>query len=386
MRLSNSLAKKRFREILLAARPEKIVVHAGRVKTGSTFLQAALMHSPERLSEAGWLFPESLLQFGTLQSESRGLRTAGQPILFKMAKGQKIEKALVDGFRTEMAGRSGDKILFSAELLGRDPRENVLAELSDIFEGFDVEIFMYLRRPTDWVNSYYIERVSGGNERFSKPLETHLESFRAAAQVLPFAEQIGTWKTPPQLRFLSYDLGRKGPGGLLADFCAQVGLPELPEPEMTGINKSPSVTIVPGILTFNALTAGLNGVRYRALYAELLEKLEALDDAGRGTLLSDAAQEDILTSWARDNAGIVARGHMSQEGFEALTAGPPAARPQTDPVLQARIMQTVCDHVISNGINGFDAQPTVASVAQELLSRGKAGLRRSLKKRVGGLL
>lgn len=385
MLVSSGTAVRRLRAILETARPGRIVLHPGRIKTGSTFLQNAMLENAESLREAGWIFPRSLMHFAEHQPKSRVMRSAGHAVLTHFASNAKVDLRVLDRFERELEGRKQENIIFSAEVLGRDPRDGSLRRLARVLDGFDVTVLMYLRRPSAWVSSYYVENVTGGIQREHRRFEDTSEDFRGAVDVVGFVDQCLDWHQPPDIIFRNYELARSAEGGILADFCNSIGLPALSEPEKTNINRSPSIPVVHAVRIFNALTRGLSGPEYKAvLHAGLLEKLARHDkDIAWYTLLSPELCRVIDTRWAKDNIALVAGGHISQEHYDRLTEGGAVDVSQSDLSTEAIMLHEVCDVLQRNGVNGFRMEPTASSVGRELQRRLWAGIRRRMTRNFG---
>ena len=376
---SRKTAVRRFRATLEKAQPQRIVLHAGRVKTGSTFLQSAMIANAATLAQAGWLFPESLFHISNIQSNARGLRSPGHAILPQFGSNRPIDLSPLAHLQTEIDNRIGLSLLFSAENLGWDARQGRLSKIAPFFEGFDVEILIYLRRPSEWINSYYFELVTGGHARLEFTFESVVQELITASDAYGFLRDLEHWNTAPNMRFRNYDLARQSEGGLLGDFCQTIGLPKVTKPTRHTINDSPSFAVCRAIRVFNALTRGLPGKKYNTLYTELLERLAPLDDGHRKSFLTPQDAAEIDTEWARRNIMLVEGGYISRKDYDALTAPKeqePFAPP--DPAVEAHLLLEVCAVLQENGITGFAMPPTVAGVGGELRRRIGEGLRRRL--------
>lgn len=366
MLISSEAASNRLREIFNQVQPERIVLHAGRVKTGSTFLQAALMENTTHLLQSGWVFPQSLIRIGKFQHETRSLRTAGHALLADIGAGRPVSSYAIDRFREEIVNKKGYKILFSTEILGRDHREENLFRLARAFGDFNFEIFMYLRRPSEWINSYYIEQVTGGNVREYRSFEQCFENLLSAAQATPFLEQCRSWPIMPKVTFRNYNLARSSDAGLLGDFCEKLQLPKMREAKKAGVNLSPGYFETRAIRAFNASTRGLSGDDYRALYAVLLERLAKFDSDADCSFLDPTAAEVVDRQWAHDNQEIVLGCCISQDEYDALTAPTSGQNKLLCCEVEAQILNEVCDLLVEGGVNGFKMKPTVRGVAAEL--------------------
>lgn len=332
MQVSSAVAAARLRGTLIAMKPRRILLHAGRVKTGSTFLQAALMEAA--LDASGWLFPRSLLHIGRFQPRDRGVRLNGHAILSRLSVGMTFDTGLLNAFHTEALARPGHSLILSAEDLGRDPRDNRMQALGEIFEGFDVEIVMYLRRPSTWINSVYIERITSGHGREFRSYDDLASDLFAAARTAPFIAQLRQWKTPPKLVFRNYDTARSR-RGLLGDFARAFDLPRVEAPERVDINRSPDFAAARGIRVFNALSRGVTGDVYEDLYGQLLDNLVTLEGEMRGSFLTEEQAREIDARWFAENRALVDDGHMDEADYAALIDGD-EARILPDAVLRGK--------------------------------------------------
>ncbi|MEO1020100.1 MAG: hypothetical protein AAFY56_20780, partial [Pseudomonadota bacterium] len=160
-------AARRIRRAVNRSTVRSVIIHAGRMKTGSTFLQNALLENVENLNEHGWLFPKSLWQFAQYQIKDRVLRSTGHASIARISLNQFVERDTVNAFVKELEETTCERLILSAENIGRDARDQTIWNLAHAFDGIDTRIVMYLRRPSNWVNSIYVEKVTGGNARES---------------------------------------------------------------------------------------------------------------------------------------------------------------------------------------------------------------------------
>jgi len=375
-------SRRRFRRLLGLAGVRTVTVHAGRVKTGSTHLQSCLAHNRARLEVDGWLFPSSLGIGEEIATRFGRLRSSGHCGIVSLARGRTLSAGSMRRFEEELAA-GAPNLLVSAENIGRDPSEGLVAAVSELFGDLDTTFVMYLRRPSDWIVSVYTEMVTGFHQREVRTFEALKPDLLRAADVTGFVYQIERARTGVRIRFRSYDHARRTNGGLRADFSSCLGLSALAPPADERANPSPGIAATRIVRRFNALTAGLGADEYARLYGKLLEIVGKRIDDVRGSLLQPEAQERIDLEWLDRNGSALEAGELP-DGHRPSLVGEGGVAPAPDAAaLEAELLPRLMDLLEAEGVHGFAMRPLFYDLAQELGRRAVGRIGRDLRRLPG---
>src|SRR5829696_7329900 len=186
--------------------PERIVLHIGATKTGTSAIQSALARNRDRLLTQGALYPEGLQE----DKAQAGRVTSGNGHIFRRfrktyeeAAGlacQEFEAALQNTIATRA---DADTVLFSNEALGGLNQE-ALADLQKIFARYFrvVRLVYYVRHLADHAVSQYGEYIK--RRKMKMPFERFTEKkYRA-----PFKKAMATVESvfsPTEIDYVLYD-------------------------------------------------------------------------------------------------------------------------------------------------------------------------------------
>ncbi|MBM75825.1 MAG: hypothetical protein CMK59_10530 [Proteobacteria bacterium] len=141
-------AKRRFNSVFQG---EKIYLHIGMSKTGTTYIQQVFEKNRSLLKEQGLIFPPITMRSGGF--------SAGHTDLLSL-KSQLGGKDLLNWVSDELeASQGAENVLFSSEYLVAKPEQ--LKRLRLLFEGHCVQVILYLRRQDEWLDSIYKEHTEG---------------------------------------------------------------------------------------------------------------------------------------------------------------------------------------------------------------------------------
>ena len=142
------LAKHRFKQVYQG---QTIHLHIGMSKTGTTYIQQVFEKNRSVLKQQGLLFPPITMRAGGF--------SAGHTDLLSL-KSQLNGKDLLNWVSDELENTTNIRnILFSSEYLVAKPDQ--LERLKKLFEDFDVQVIVYLRRQDEWLDSIYKEHTEG---------------------------------------------------------------------------------------------------------------------------------------------------------------------------------------------------------------------------------
>ncbi|WP_297793857.1 hypothetical protein [uncultured Marinobacter sp.] len=199
----------------------KILIHAGRHKTGTTYLQQFFgMNAARLLKDFGILYPES----------GRNPYFNYHHELFEnILKNGRKKSGIINELRREVNENKSEIVLLSSEYLSRDTMQSEeLKIIKESFSPYDVEIIFYLRRQDDFLCSRYSERVKQNRLAFPDTIW----SFNAELNYLKFLDRYARIFGVSNIIVRSYNKAIKI--GLIEDFASFLKEPclaQLPKPE-----------------------------------------------------------------------------------------------------------------------------------------------------------
>lgn len=215
---------------------QRIWLHIGAEKTGTTTIQQSLKLSRNALADRGILFPRSVGDFNHTALAAYGMDDDRGIEELRISSGLRDTSELGgfrDRIRTALADEAGSgdfhTMIFSNEhCSSRLKKPAEIARLRDLCLGLcrDVKVVLYIRSPAEFYASWYSTAIASGNTfDFPWPLPDHL---KAAAD---WARMIRKWEAAfgaGSLIVRRMDRAKMINEDLLDDFYATVGLPEVP--------------------------------------------------------------------------------------------------------------------------------------------------------------
>lgn len=200
-----------------------LIIHAGRHKTGTTYLQKFLGSNRKvLLNEYSILYPETGMDPHFNYHHN----------LFKIFEMERPTRhpAIISLFE-EIEASQPRAVILSSEYLSRESvDENFLERLRNSFCDFDIKIIFYLREQSDFLCSRYAERIRRG--LISYPHD--IWSFDAELDYYKFLERYVNIFGRDNVSARFYE-SAKDNGGLLNDFTSWLGFHDVSEfdtPEM----------------------------------------------------------------------------------------------------------------------------------------------------------
>ena len=293
--------------------PERVVLHVGMTKAGSTAIQNALCERGDALLEHGVLFPRAGFQTRTDPFDAE--RTPGHlPLLRAMAEGCAAELEAECAAR----GAAAHTLLLSAENVMDLPRQRWLLDLDAPFGERDVWLVAVLRGQDGWLASRYYESVCKGFKHEARSLDRFASdllrdgAFDHAANLEDTARRFAARRVIA----LHYDdLDREG--RLLGGFLEAVDLP----------------------------ASLCDGVGSRRVNASVFH-LEAIEAQRRLNPLAETLSREDGLHWAFDMRGRAAT-------HPGLTAEPPLPSPH----VRAAIVEAVAEANAALSDRHFDGRP-----------------------------
>lgn len=149
----------------------RLVLHIGTHKTGTTSIQASLADAYDHLLQHGVLYPRT----------GRG-RFSGHPNYAWRILGRDRYRPDVGGIEELMAEVEQTRpasVVISSEALSDRPRDPALAQfgrdLGHRLGVAHVDVVAYVRPQSSYMESHYIQLIKGGNS--SQTLQQHVESY-----------------------------------------------------------------------------------------------------------------------------------------------------------------------------------------------------------------
>lgn len=188
--------------------PERVILHIGVNKTGSTALQTALRDNASLLLDRGFYYaptqPEAWPNHNPLAAA------------FKFGNSSDVGERAVARLIEDARGRT---LLVSSEMLC-EPTTDVVRFLS-CFRGRQVLVIAYLRHPCDIVVSAYDEIVRHGKTRHTAPINRKPLAYDPSQ-----LSQLERWfgNSGVDVALAPYDRQQWPRGQLVADFMQMIGV------------------------------------------------------------------------------------------------------------------------------------------------------------------
>lgn len=206
---------------------DKIWMHIGAAKTGTTSLQYWLMNNRKALGDLGVLFPETPGKFNHIALAAYALEgTKGMEELRITCGANKYPS--IGAFRqkfaydleTEVDRKACKQLVFSNEhCSARLKSISEISRLRDFLHRFcnDVQIILYIREPIEFLSSWYSTMIaSGGSSDFPyDPSDDLLNAVDWLKMVRMWASVFGD----EAITLRRFDRSNLVAGDLVTDFC-----------------------------------------------------------------------------------------------------------------------------------------------------------------------
>ena len=295
-----------------------VYLHIGTHKTGSTSLQFFLHRAEAALRERGVLYPRA--------GRSERLWFAHHALAWAVLKTEEAPAEDVwRAVKEEIAAWTGDEVVLSCEdfSLCDDAQAS---EVVGMFEGFRVEVVVYLRKPIDYALSAYKQHLTSNGHR---SLEEHLRDF---AERCDYLSLVRRWEACPGVEAVHvrvYDKVKRA-AGVEADLAEVIGAAFEPLAPFAGapVNVSHADDVLRTIRAVNRtarnvekyaksrrIVAGIARRMRRAVYKEHYAG-RALVAAMRPWFASDALRWEVdARVWKRWRDGVRERHHTFLEAY-----------------------------------------------------------------------
>lgn len=280
----------------------KIIIHVGQYKTGSTSIQKMMWGARYDLLDHGILYPQSFVRDAAHFLITDGLRNS-----FRNTSVQTDLEPL----REEIEASSAEVAVISCEALSgatvrRFAPEMMLymwRRLAELFDGFDVRVLFYTRRQDESINSRIIQEIKGQ----SRKSMIDYEAFLYANSSLNFhyffglLEQVfGKGKVDSRL----YDRNYLYHTDVRYDFLNYLGLSN-DSLAVTGDedNVSPSSRLIALYRVLNAM--GLDVSTYSAINHGLWEEFNVAGGGDKAVVLGKLERQRVMEFYRVDNERFV---------------------------------------------------------------------------------
>lgn len=318
----------------------RILLHAGQMKTGTSFLQSSLARNIRALEESGIFYPP----LPNNDRAANGAFSSGN-----LGKGEADWASWVLGRVAEHPGKAA--YLVSNE--GLDTK--IVAQpkrFQELCKSADVTVLYFVRDPEEHCISHYLQGLKAGT--MGKSISTYARSYSAPQRALKLIELSDTVGASTEIA--NYSRHKKD---LLQVFGRMLGLPadfawELPPVET--VNRS--LTASEAVLQLG-LMKHLGGLAQRYVSRPLVSKLRSV--AAEPLQLSDEARAAMLEHNRDAIAAINAR--LPEEEHLRVDPLPNRQRtPQPDDV----VFSPAQIDVLCGAIGGALARPAAARQARRL--------------------
>lgn len=161
---------------------KKIILHIGFGKTGTSSIQHMLYTGKDILQEQGILYPSKEAWSGAHHNYVTPLWQEKNGIALQ-------SRYLIEAALDELNKSNCNTLVLSSEILCYVSKTYV-AELSDIFDGYNVEIIFYIREQSKLIESAFLQHVKEGREHWGsldKFIKYSINSFNFMTRITPWA-------------------------------------------------------------------------------------------------------------------------------------------------------------------------------------------------------
>jgi len=285
---------------------DRIILHLGTPKTGTTGLQQYLSQNSEDLASKGAHYLKSFRRGPSHNYLMRLLRKGGKKLFIRNKLNAEI-----------MAGEGGAAILSTETAYGVFGTTHVLKSLEPEVRK-RVEILCYARRQDLFLEAMAKQKAK--NALFRGELSSYCfdEKQRRKASYLSFADKIGNRFPEVSIQFRAFDRTQLKDGDVVQDFCAFAGLaPEdRPENPFSGSNRTPSLQVVEALRDHD-----FQGNVHRRNTLREIMKQDNKDFFRSRDVLPPEARERIIALYAGENDELFERyGDKGRARFSAFDA------------------------------------------------------------------
>ena len=317
---------------------ERIVLHIGLEKTGTTAIQRALRNAPDRLAEGGAVFdtgfceagrPEAGNALGLVASCLDGRKRAG--FLGEFA-GRPIPHDFA-AWSPEPADRQPVRIFSSEHLSSWITEPGEIARLHDFLSKLAprITVIAYLRRQDRLAQSLLNEAMKAGATFTWRDLYAPIDRAAAKLDFVPVCARYAEIFGPKETVFGVFDRARLEGGDVVRDFLTRAGLDKIELPPRPDANVALTLEALYLMSLVNDLGAATGAG------ALVPPARAALQRHGRGrlTYLTSQRARMLLESHGAANRRLAAL--TGRPLFDEDLSGYPDTQPRLDPERLSRL-------------------------------------------------
>jgi hypothetical protein len=197
----------------------RVILHIGTHKTGTTSIQRFLQeHLGEPAFPVGYaheanhsLVAHALARAGRLRGNAEPLEMDGQALLASIPDRVGLDLAHAD-----------DLLVLSGESLSLLRFDDEVERVMRLFEGSEVEVVMYTRRPADFLRAYRLSmRVFNDHPSDDPESIFYVEP---DSWLVRYHERLDLWERHAQVHHFDYDALLVRDGSVIPSFAALVGI------------------------------------------------------------------------------------------------------------------------------------------------------------------
>ncbi|MGQ7845711.1 hypothetical protein ACUNV4_14610 [Granulosicoccus sp. 3-233] len=186
----------------------RVILHIGRHKTGTTAIQRFLRKNRSLLEECGFCYPDyGIRGFGHHEIGAPITRGALSRVRHKA---DDIIAGVRKGLDAVVQQQKNPLVISSEAFQNCNP-----ADVRKLFDGYDVEVIVYLREQVKYLLSAYAQKVQASNYSGT------LEDFFLATSHSTYKDFLDDWEKhfPNRIRVKNYDRQELIKANVVVDFC-----------------------------------------------------------------------------------------------------------------------------------------------------------------------
>lgn len=278
----------------------RLVIHAGRHKTGTTAIQKFLYDNAPALARQGVVYPDVGLD-----------GVAHHQLAWAYGEGQSGRMRETDkSIWAEIAGKCSDNtrcVIVSSESLYRPLIDtNNAREIMDMLPGFDIEILVYVRNQLDFVESSYAQRVKAGHIVPSVSEWVTSSGVDYEQQISGIAAGFGE----SNIKVRVYDRAVFEGGSIFTDFISACGLDwdesfDIPQDKVNTSLTPKALSICKRSNEIHSEEAIADRRKFNLFIRDLVA--DTLEDEPAASLMSGWQRKKLMSRCKKSNAKLVQR-------------------------------------------------------------------------------
>lgn len=313
---------------------KSLVLHIGLQKTGTTSLQGFLHQNTDALERAGYIYPRWVApSFDVVNAPSYHGHLVAYCADFRCSFAKPTADDVARFF--DAIPDDGRTVLISAEDFSRFSEPDRALE---VFKDFDVQVVIYLREQTRWMESVFNQGnkilLRRGDPALFAPdrlsEKTLLRFLRAQRYIwmTDFQELLGRWENAfgrNRVTARVFDRAEFLGGSLYSDFLALLGVSSVESFDQTNdLNMNLANEVIQRL---SQIAASEGAERALAEIRRIAEgsRAQSIDISGDYTVFTREARERMQATYAASNAAVAHRFFGRETLFPEKALQPPPA-------------------------------------------------------------